>query len=112
MKRLLIVATIVAVFGVLLTAATGSAQQERDEVMVVVPMQYMSAATAAQLFGGQIISASPMYGQSSFGNRGSARGGYGGGYDSGSYRSGPSIGGFGQSNYGQSGYGQGGSYLR
>jgi hypothetical protein len=110
MNRLLIVAAMLTVFGVLLVTGTASAQQEREEVMVVIPMKYMSAATAAQLFGGTVIAPSPMYGQSAFGSRGSANRNYGGGYDSGgrvgSYQSGPSIGG----SYGQ--FGQGNSYWR
>ena len=78
--------------------------------MVIIPLKYMSAATAAQLFGGTVIAPSPMYGQSAFGQRGSANRHYGGnqgnGYGSGSYQSGPSIGG----SYGQ--FGQSNSYWR
>ena len=94
--------------------------------MVVIPMKYMSAATAAQLFGGQIVSAAPLYGQNVFGNRGGTRSRYGGGnngygngygynsgYDSGSYRSGPSIGGgYGRFGRSQSDYGNTSPYLR
>ena len=109
MNRLLIVAAMLTVFGVLLVTGTASAQQEREEVMIVIPMNYMSAATAAQLFGGTVISPSPMFGQGAFGSRGSANRHYGGGYDSGrvgSYQSGTNIGG----SYGQ--FGQGNSYWR
>lgn len=114
MKRLLILATVLAVFGLLVATATASAQQEREEVMLVIPMKYMSAATAARIFGGTVIAPSPIYGQVGFGSRG----GYGGGYGTGSYQSGTSIGGgygqsgYGQGGYNQTGYDQGGSYWR
>lgn len=109
MNRLLIVAAMLTVFGVLLVTGSAAAQQEREEVMIVIPMKYMSAATAVQLFGGAVIAPSPMFGQSAFGNRGGANRNYGGGYDTGrvgSYQSGPNIGG----SHGQ--FGQGNSYWR
>ncbi|MGI5820341.1 MAG: hypothetical protein ACOX9R_19815 [Armatimonadota bacterium] len=106
MKRLLIVATLMAVLGVVLATTGASAQQERDEVMVVIPMKYMSAATAASIFGGAVIAPSPFFGQSAFGNRGAVGRNYGG-YDAG-YQSGPSIGG----GLGQFGYGRANTYRR
>ena len=124
MKRLMVLATVIAVFAVLVGATTAFAQQERDEVMLIIPMKYMSAATAAQLFGGQIVTPSPLYGQSNFGNRGSIgnrgsygnRGTIGGGYGRGSYQSGRSIGGgyddYNSYNRGQSRYDRNDSYLR
>ncbi len=61
MRSLLIVALILAVAGVVLIADRAVAQ-ERQEVMVLIPLKYMSAATAAQLFGGTIISPGGYYG--------------------------------------------------
>ena len=60
----------------------------------------MSAATAAQIFGGTVIAPMPLYGQGAYGGRNVSRH-YGGGYDtgvygSGAYQPGPSIGGYGQ----------------
>lgn len=70
MKRILTLAAIAAAFGVLMATATASAQQDRDEVMVVIPMDYMSAAVAAGIFGGAIVEPSPMAGQRGIGARG------------------------------------------
>ncbi|MFW6438332.1 MAG: hypothetical protein ACOCZ7_04885 [Armatimonadota bacterium] len=100
----MVFATIVAICVVVLGAATAFAQQEREEVMVVIPMDHMSAATAAQLFGGQVVAPSPMYGQNSFGNRGTIGGGY---------QSGPSIGGdHSDFNRGQSSFDRSNSSIR
>ena len=96
MRSLLIAALILAVAGVVLIADQAVAQ-EREEVMVLIPLKYMSAATAAQLFGGTVISpggyygyqAAPSYGGYRVGSRignardyGIGRSSYGGEYGS------------------------------
>jgi len=109
MNRLLIVAVLLTVLGVLI-AGPALAQQEREEITVLIPLKFMSAATAAQLFGGTVISPMPMYGQSAFGARNVGRqygrnssngGNYGNGNSGGgnpgwgSYQSGQNVGGYG-----------------
>ncbi len=104
MSRLLIVAVLLTVLGVLI-AGPALAQQEREEITVLIPLKFMSAATAAQLFGGTVISPMPMYGQSAFGARNIGRqyggnrsngGNYGGGNPGwSSYQSGQNVGGYG-----------------
>lgn len=88
MKRLTMIAVLVCMAAVLFAAGDAQAQAERTEIMVLIPLQYMSGTMAAQVFGGQVIPPSPYYGmsrQQGFGGQT----GYGGGY---SGRSGPQIG--------------------
>lgn len=107
MKRILTIAAVFAVCGLLFAGGTALAEDERKEVMELIPLQYMSAATAAQLFGGQLIPASPHYGASGYaGTTGrTMRGqtGYGGGY--GSHQAGAQMDARDRS-YGGTGYGQ------
>ena len=109
MNRLLIVAVLLAVLG-LAVAGPAMAQQERQEITVLIPLKYMSAATAAQIFGGTVISPMPVYGQNAFGARNIGHqygrnnyhnGNYGSrnfgntNYGWGSYQSGQNVGGYG-----------------
>jgi len=75
-----------------------------EQITVVIPLNYLSAAVAAQIFGGNVIPASPYFG----GSFGSPRGGYGsyaGGTGIGGARGmTPPFGGYGNS-YGGNGYG-------
>ncbi len=97
MNRLLIVAALLTVLSVLI-AGPALAQQEREEITVLIPLKYMSAATAAQIFGGTVISPMPYYGQGAYGARNTG-GVFGGShYGSGNH---------GNSNYGSNSYGNG-----
>lgn len=101
MHQLLLVAAVMTVLGVLLVSGNVLAQQERQEMTVLIPMQYMSAEMAARIFGGVVIPAVPQQGYA-----GQPRGGYGGGYGGadGGYRSGTNIGGGSNFGYGYSPY--------
>ncbi|MGD9495568.1 MAG: hypothetical protein AB7Y46_04560 [Armatimonadota bacterium] len=122
MRYLLTVAVILAVAGTALAADNG-AEQGRNEVTVLIPLKYLNASVAAQIFGGTVIPASPYYGtgtgygsytsgtgigsQRGYGNY--ARGSYGSrSYGNRDYGS-RSYGGRGYDSYGD--YGRGGRYL-
>ncbi len=89
MRYLLPVAIMIVLAIIALSAEQAAAQGERDEIMVVIPLKYMNAGVAAQIFGGWVIPASPYYGS-------------GGGYGYGSHTTGSGIG-------GRRGYGSRGS---
>jgi len=104
MRRLLIVAVVLTVLSVLIAGPALAQQQEREEITVLIPLKFMSAATAAQLFGGTVISPMPTYGQNAFGarNMGSRHGrssyssvNRGGNSGWGAYQSGQNVGGYG-----------------
>ena len=78
MKSILITAIVFMTVGVLLAGGTALAQQERQESIVVIPLQHISAATAAQLFGGRLVPASPHQGTTAYGTRGQTGRGFGG----------------------------------
>ncbi len=100
MKYLLTATLIVVFVGIALAAQ--AADRQRDEIMVVIPLQYMSADVAAQLFGGWVIPPSTWQGP----QRGHSYGGGNHGYGSQGY-GGRAYGtqGYGRQGYGGRGYG-------
>jgi len=109
-KYLLTAALIVVFVGIALAAQ--AADQEREEIMVVIPLHYMSADVAAQLFGGWVIPPSTWQGPQRGQSYGGGYQGYGGrsygtqGYGSQGYGSR----GYGSQGYGSQGYGSVGGY--
>jgi len=103
MKYLLTAALIVFFVGIALAAQA----QERDEIMVVIPLQYMNAGVAAQIFGGWVIPPSTWQGPQRGHSYGGTNQGYGGqGFGGRSY----GTQGYGSRSYGSQGYGSFGGY--
>ncbi len=105
MKYLLTAMLMLVFVGIALAAQ--AAEQEREEIMVVIPLQYMSADVAAQIFGGWVIPPSTWQGYRSARGYGSYAGGsrVGGGY-------GQSYSGYGNQGLGGRNYQSLGSYGR
>lgn len=81
--KLAVPIVIMAVLAIVALSAERASAAPDEQVYVVIPLQYLNAAVAAQIFGGSVIPASPYWG----GNFGAPRGGYG------SYVGGTGIGG-------------------
>lgn len=71
--KLAVPIVIMAVLAIVALSAERASAAQDDQVYVVIPLKYLSAAVAAQIFGGTVIPASPFVGESI----GGARGGYG-----------------------------------